>query len=295
MTQRELVFYLNPRGPDRRAILQLLAARGIRRIGIDGFPWQPERDPEAYASFRQDLTDAGIAVHSMHAIPPLVANADGTPADLRAAISQDLARLAAAGGNTAVYHACWMRDVAPEHIDTEIRRVGWPAFRATFAATVTSLAREAARHGITVVLENLWHSSYASSVAPILEILARVPEPNVGICLDAGHAHLAGRRVADEIRTAGQALRDTHFHDNRGPQGNTFPDQHLPPGLGTIDWQDACRALNEVSYPGPVVFEGVLGPGDSVPQGRFGGVQSHEDLIEITVRNWRAFEALASA
>jgi len=294
MVQRELAFYLNPSGPDRRAILQLLAARGIRRIGIDGFPWDPERDPEAFGRFHRDLADTGLSVHSMHAVPPLVADANGTPADLLAALAADLARLAAAGGKTAVYHACWMRDVAPEHFDEEIRRVGWPTFRATFAATVSLVARRAARHGITVVLENIWHSSYARSAAPILEILELVSEPNVGLCLDAGHAHIAGCSVADEIRTAGARLRDTHFHDNRGPQGNTYPDQHLPPGLGTIDWQEACRALNDIAFAGPVVFEGVLGPGDSVPKGRFGGAQSHADLIEITVRNWRAFEALAS-
>ena len=100
--------------------------------------------------------------------------------------------------------------------------------------------------------------------------------------------------MGNEIRTAGPLLLDTHFHDNAGP-GNDglFPDQHLPVGLGTIDWQDACRALNEIEFSGPVVFEGVLGPGDSIENGRFGGKLSHKDLINITIANWRAFEALA--
>jgi len=290
---RDLAFYLNPAGPERRAIMGLLRAHGVRHVGLDGFAWLPDSDAREFTGLRQDLTEAGLAVTSMHALPPLVANGQGTPPDLLAAILLDLSRLAAAGGKTAVYHACWMRDVPPEHIDGEIGRVGWPAFRATYAATVGLLARRAAPLGLSVVLENVWHSSYGASVAPILEILDLVEEPNVGLCLDAGHAHLAGRRVADEIRTAGLALRDTHFHDNRGRIGDRFLDQHLPPGLGTIDWQDACRALNQVAFQGPVVFEGVLGPGDSILGGRFGGRQSHADLIGITVRNWRAFEDLA--
>ena len=290
---RELVFYLNPSGPDRRAIMHLLAAKGVRRIGLDGFPWHPERDRGQYECFKADLASAGLSVHSMHAVPPLVANGDGAPDDLLSTIRADLERLAAAGGQTAVYHACWMRNVPPERFDVEIGRVGWAAFRSTFAATVAEVARQAARWGITVVLENVWHSRYASSMAPILEIVGQVREANVGVCLDAGHAHLAGRVVADEIRAAGAWLKDMHFHDNVGPVGGAFPDQHIPPGLGTINWQDACRALNEIGYAGPVVFEGVLGPGDSIANGRFGGALSHDDLIEITRRNWRAFEALA--
>lgn len=113
----------------------------------------------------------------------------------------------------------------------------------------------------------------------------------MAICLDSGHAHLQGLDVAREVRAAGALLKDTHFHDNIGPSGNL--DQHIPPGLGTINWQEVCRALDEIGYPGPVVFEGVLGPRDSISGGRFGGRLSHEDLIEITISNWLAFEALA--
>ncbi len=290
---RELVFYLDPRGAARRSIMAALADRGIRRIGVDGFPWEPGKDAQNIERFRTDLRDAGLSVHSMHAVPPLVADADGTPDDLLERVLTDLGRLAAAGGRTAVYHACWMRDVPPEAIDAEIGRVGWRTFAATYADTVERVAEEAAGHGITVVLENVWHSTYSSSAAPIREIIDRLDQPNVGICLDSGHAHLAGHSVADEIRTAGDLLKDMHFHDNAGARQGTYRDQHLPPGLGTIDWQEACRALNRIEYEGPVVFEGVLGPGDSIENGRFGGRLSHEDLIDITIANWRAFEALA--
>ncbi|NOY81135.1 MAG: sugar phosphate isomerase/epimerase [Kiritimatiellaeota bacterium] len=290
---RELVFYLDPRGNERHAIMTALAARGVRRIGVDGFPWRPGRDAEEIERFRADLRSTGLTVHSMHAVPPLAADADGMPDDLFQVVAADLHRLAAAGGATAVYHACWMRDVPPETIDAEIGRVGWRTFASTYAATVDRIAEIAAKHGIAVVLENVWHSTYSRSVVPILDILDRVDAPNVGICLDSGHAHLAGCNVAEEIRTAGTRLKDMHFHDNAGTLHHTHPDQHLPPGLGTIDWQAVCRALNRIDYRGPVVFEGVLGPGDSIEKGRFGGRLSHEDLIDITVANWRAFEALA--
>jgi hypothetical protein len=35
----------------------------------------------------------------------------------------------------------------------------------------------------------------------------------------------------------------------------------------------------------------VLGPGDSIRNGRFRGELSYQELIEITVHNWRACES----
>ncbi|OGV63318.1 MAG: hypothetical protein A3K19_21925 [Lentisphaerae bacterium RIFOXYB12_FULL_65_16] len=295
MKTRELAFYLNPCGPDRRAIMKLLAEAGVRRIGTDGFPWQVDKDRPAVDAFLRDCRDFGLSVYSMHGMLSLLARADSDmPADLMTAHVRDLQRLAVLGGKTVVYHACWMRDVTAEQIDTAIAAVGWDAFVARYAKALRDLAAAACELGLDIVVENIWHSVHSQSVAGYMDIIRAADAPNVGILLDSGHAHLAGKSVGDEIRTAGSLLRDTHFHDNVGCRNGVFFDQHIPPGLGTIDWHDACRALNEINFPGPVVFEGVLGPGDSIEKGRFGGQLSHRDIIEITIRNWRAFEALAS-
>lgn len=293
MSKRELAFYLNPRGPDRRNIMKCLAEVGIRKIGIDGCPWRPDNAPKEIEAFRRDTAEFGLSVYSMHAIPQLLATADrDAPPDLIDALLRDLERLAAMGGKTAVYHACLMRDVAPDSTDSAIDAVGWDAFAERYAKAVRLLAREAAKFGITVVIENIWNSVHARSIKGFIEIVRAAGEPNAGILLDAGHANLCGLSVGDEIRAAGKLLLDTHFHDNVGLINGQFIDQHIPPGLGTINWQDACRALDEIGFPGPVVFEGVLGPGDSIDKGRFGGKLSHKNLIDITIANWRAFEAL---
>lgn len=297
MACRELAFYLNPCGPERPAIVRLLAEHGVTAIGLDGFHWDSERDREEFDRFLHvELAETGLRVHSMHALPALLAEpGHAAPDGLKETQLRDLRRLAAAGGRTAVYHTCWLRDVPPEQLTEAIQSVGWQSFRQRYARSVTELAAAADGYGITVVLENIWHTCYADSAGPIVEILERVDAPNVGMCLDSGHAHLAGKNVAQEVRTAGAWLRDTHFHDNFGRIGDEYADLHIPPGLGTIDWRDVCRALDDVRFGGPVVFEGVLGPGDSVDKGRFGGRLSHRDLIRITVANWRAFEALAEA
>ena len=292
MQQRELAIYLNPAGPQRRAIMQDLAEAGIHTIGVDGCQWPPEVAEAEIEQFRQDCDDFALTVYSMHAIPPLSADADrDLPADLWEALAADLQRLVLFGGKTAVYHACYMRDVAAESIDRAIEVQGWERFVERTAATLKRLAHEAAKSDIAIVVENIWHSEHAKSVNGFKDIILAADEPNVGIILDAGHANISGLCVGAEIRAAGKLLRDTHFHDNSGSP--LTMDQHIPPGLGTIDWQDACMALNEINFPGPVVFEGVLGPGDSIENGRFGGALSHRDLIDITISNWRAFEVLA--
>jgi sugar phosphate isomerase/epimerase len=273
--------------------MQAIASAGIQLIGTDGCTWHPERDRHEIDAFVADLAEFGLAVHSMHAVPPILARADrDTPPDLWQALRTDLRRLALQGGKTAVYHACWMRDLVPEQFDQAIDAVGWDAFVERYARTVKVLAQEAARAGISIVIENVWHSAHAQSVNGFVDIVDAADEPNVGICLDSGHTHLVGGlSVGDELRSAGYRLRDTHFHDNVGAIGDTQFDQHIPPGLGTINWQDVCRALDEIAFSGPVVFEGVLGPGDSISNGRFGGELSYQELIEITVHNWRAFES----
>ena len=110
--------------------------------------------------------------------------------------------------------------------------------------------------------------------------------PNVGVCLDSGHAHLAGYCVAAAVRRIDKLLFETHFHDNCGPVPSPLPDRtgdmHLPVGLGTINWFDVHRALDETGFGGPVTFE--VGP-------CFGReIEGYRRALEITAASWRAVE-----
>jgi sugar phosphate isomerase/epimerase len=85
-------------------------------------------------------------------------------------------------------------------------------------------------------------------------LLALVDElgPEIaGVNVDTGHPHL-GTEVgaAEAIRRAGPRLVTTHLHDNHG-----VDDEHMPPGDGTIDWEDVAAALREVGYRGCVMLE----------------------------------------
>lgn len=290
----DLAIYINPHGENRRQIMESLANVGVKWLGADGIGWDLEQQRQDIERFRGDLDDFGFSLCSMHACCSILAVGDAAPpADLIARQQEELKRFSILGGKTAVYHSCWLTEVNFRRLDEEIERVGWECFVDNYAKALKNLAREASKYGIEIVLENIMYCARSETFAGFSDILQAVDESNVGYLLDSGHAHLAGSNVADEIRYAGKRLMDTHFHDNFGRStGALSDDRHLPPGLGTINWPEVVKALNEVDFPGPVVFEGVLGPGDNLEKGPFKGTLNYDDLARITIDNWRAFERM---
>jgi len=73
--------------------------------------------------------------------------------------------------------------------------------------------------------------------------------PNLGLCLDYGHAFLMGDLV-DAIETVSGHLVTTHLHDNHGKR-----DDHLTPFEGAIDWPAALMATQKVGYDGTFLLE----------------------------------------
>lgn len=86
----------------------------------------------------------------------------------------------------------------------------------------------------------------------LLHLIERINDPDVRICLDTGHANIAGLNCGQLVRAFGKHLRATHINDNRSGK---FGDEHLLPYFGSIDWQDVMEALTEVNYGGDFSFE----------------------------------------
>lgn len=101
--------------------------------------------------------------------------------------------------------------------------------------------------GVRLLVENLL--SEPTMPERLLTILEMGHLPNVGICLDLGHAHIS-TGVAAAIRTAGDRIVSSHIHDNHG-----MKDEHLWPGDGTIDWTDARKALHALKDQPAAVLE----------------------------------------
>ncbi len=110
--------------------------------------------------------------------------------------------------------------------------------------------------GVRIALEVI--PNRLSTAAELVRLIENDLElPDLGVCLDTGHAHLQGD-VADAIDVASGYLATTHVHDNRGTH-----DDHLVPFAGTIDWPAVAMTFAKVGYDGAFMFE-VAGGSDPV-------------------------------
>ena len=102
--------------------------------------------------------------------------------------------------------------------------------------------------GVKVLLENL-HNEVATP-EHLLEILKVGHFNTVGICFDAGHAHLSEIGLDGSFALLKPRIAELHLHDNHGTR-----DEHLWPGSGEIDWQIFARHAAELPAAVPVIVE----------------------------------------
>lgn len=109
-------------------------------------------------------------------------------------------------------------------------------------------------HGIGMAIENMSNKSkYPSPFADpkvLNRLVDELNEPDIGICLDTGHAFLSGIDPAECVRIMGHRLKATHIADNKGHR-----DDHVAPLQGLIRWDEVVRALYEIDYRNDFAFE----------------------------------------
>ncbi len=132
---------------------------------------------------------------------------------------------------------------------------GWEPER-IFARRAEAIQRvsKMAEGGPTVIcLENYGAQSGAGAqtAADLLALIKAAGGKQLGLCLDTGHALLAGVDSAGFIRQAGTALQALHIADNRGQKD----DHLLPYGYGQAPWPTIMEALRETGYEGLFNFE----------------------------------------
>jgi sugar phosphate isomerase/epimerase len=101
--------------------------------------------------------------------------------------------------------------------------------------------------GVRIVIENLL--SEPTTPEHLMLILELGHLPQVGICLDLGHANVTVG-VDAAIATMSNRIAQVHVHDNHGTK-----DDHLWPGDGTIDWPTTVQALKGLAEPPAIVLE----------------------------------------
>ncbi len=198
------------------------------------------------------------------------------------------------GAEVMVYHSAQLalrpadQDIGPLP-DADALAESWRVE----TAALQRVARHAERLGVVVAVENrdphLWEiaalARRGKSAADLLtyhqgmrlDLLAeqarQVGSPNVGVCLDVGHAFLAAPywpagagSYLTEIRALAPFVRHVHWHDNFGRLDDRAEslaerlvfgeaDNHLPPGWGAIPLADVLAALREAGYAGWLTVE----------------------------------------
>jgi len=161
---------------------------------------------------------------------------DGSCRELEAAL--DVA--ADVGAEKAVMHAgtmahadAWDRETIVEANVASIRRV-----------------REyGADRGVEVVVENL--KGPFVDVHDVPDLLSRT---DATMCFDTGHAHVSGMGPAEQgsfLRDHGDRISHVHLNDTR--RGDD--DEHLPVGLGRLDFGPLADAMRETGWTGTCTHE----------------------------------------
>ncbi|HSP91733.1 MAG TPA: sugar phosphate isomerase/epimerase family protein [Vicinamibacterales bacterium] len=207
-------------------------------------------DPAVLDAVAGWLTAEGLRLHSLHA--PVMERYDGTWINPLSIASADGAARAQAVRETGAALDLARRvpvSVLVVHPGLQDSLLS-PSVQNSLDAAMRSIeeiADIASPLGVRVALEVIPNAM--STAEALVNLLDRLDMPEVGVCLDFGHAHMQGD-VIDAIETLSGVLVATHVHDNHGRR-----DEHLVPFEGTIDWAGALAALQKIGYDGTLMLE----------------------------------------
>lgn len=104
----------------------------------------------------------------------------------------------------------------------------------------------AASHGLTLVLEN--YRAPFDRVSTFKRLLAEVK--GLKLHLDVGHTNFGKDSHEVFCGELGDQIRHVHFSDNRSRS-----DDHMPLGVGSVDWEGAVNDLKTAGYDDTITLE----------------------------------------
>jgi sugar phosphate isomerase/epimerase len=235
--------------------LEAIATSGFDRVEVCSSPAHLDyHDKTAVRRAAERLNALGIEAYSFHA--PFADHIDITSPDCQArnASLQDVFSAVQAAGILGVTH--FVIHPGPERSvdflgEERARRLE------NVASGLSLIAHRCQQLGMTCVLENKLPHLLFGNLPDILWILEAITVTPVGVCLDTGHAYLAGY-LRDAAQRLARYLKMVHASDNRGKY-----DDHLPPGEGEIDWVHFLRELQSSGFQGSLIME--IAGGDREP------------------------------
>jgi sugar phosphate isomerase/epimerase len=132
------------------------------------------------------------------------------------------------------------------HVDRGINAFTYDDTLRWNAESFALLAEAAQEHGLTVMIENVVNNlNTAKAFRVMLEA-----HPNLRFHLDIAHANVKGERTAEFLKAHAEKLVHVHVSDNR-----RVNDDHLPLGVGSIDWAEQIKLLHGSGYDGTITLE----------------------------------------
>ena len=89
----------------------------------------------------------------------------------------------------------------------------------------------------------------------MLALVRDIGSNRVKLCLDTGHANIAGQNIPGMIYALRSELATVHLNDNYGAITPVYEDLHLFPGYGRIDWDAVFTALKQIGFQGVMNIE----------------------------------------
>jgi sugar phosphate isomerase/epimerase len=233
--------------------LRDVAEHGFDRIELFATRGHFEyHNPAAISELGRWLDATGLRLHSVHApiVESVVGSRWGTPysnattdqATRHRAVQETIAAVEIARTVPYLYlvvHLGLPSSQDPPRTDND---------REQARRSIEQIHAVAQPLGVRLALEVIPNDlSTADSLVQMIEDELELPD--LGICLDFGHAYVMGD-LLDAVETVSGHLLTTHVHDNRGTL-----DEHLAPFDGSIDWLAALMSVQKVGYEGALLFE----------------------------------------
>jgi len=223
-------------------LLDRIFEAGFRQIEIFGAPEHFNyRDPHHVRDVAQWFSDLGVALHSLHA-PLFSEPGSGRRGGFAISVAYTQRRLQI-DSMDEIKRTLEAAERLPFrflvlHLGLENDEFGLDRFDAAFTS-LEHLRIFAKERGVTLLLENA--PGEVNTPVRLVEFLDYTHLRNVGVCFDAGHAHLAGS-AREAFGILRERVASIHLHDNRGEK-----DDHLLPfegGEGGIDWLGLMQDLS---------------------------------------------------
>ena len=202
-------------------------------------------DKELVTRTASMIQDLGLEPYSFHA--PFADNIDITSLDPeRQRIALDeITQAAEAASLLGVSH--FVIHPGPEK---ELRADDDRVERFENAAKALNVAAKRCEElNLKLVFENMLPHLSFGQPSDLLWVLGAMDSTKVGVCLDTGHAYLSGE-IETVVHKLSGHLTMLHANDNNGNY-----DDHLPPGVGKIDWQSLLKQISDSDFQGTLILE----------------------------------------